>query len=281
MTGTVVRPVETAGEPSERPWPVGELTEHLRDLGVRAGEVLLVQSSLRAIGPVEGGVHGVVNALAGALGAHGTLVVYTATPENSRTSPYYRAATAGMTPAQLAEHHEGMPAWDRRESAASPTMGRLAEEVRLLPGALRSAHPQTSFTAIGPAAAELTAVHRLESHLGEESPVRRLYDHGARSLMIGVPVWCCTPLHLLEYWQPNPPEQQYTCVRRGERGEREVLRFTGTRLEDEHFPAMGELLDRELGDVLRRGPVGRAPSFLMPIRDAVDLAHKWYRNGRS
>nr|WP_275564026.1 AAC(3) family N-acetyltransferase [Kitasatospora sp. SID7827] len=247
-------------------------------MGVREGEVLLVQSSLRAVGPVEGGARGVVEALVRALGARGTLVVYTATPENSRTSPYYRAATAGLTPAELAEYHRGMLAWDRLRTPASPTMGRLAEEVRLRPGALRSAHPQTSFTALGPAAADLTAGHLLECHLGEDSPAGRLYRAGARCLMIGVPVWCCTPLHLLEYWQPDRPEQQYTCVRSGPAGERELLRFTGVRLFDRHFPAMGDLLDRELGDALRRGPVGRAPSFLMPIREAVDLAAKWYPN---
>ncbi|MFB7945029.1 AAC(3) family N-acetyltransferase [Kitasatospora phosalacinea] len=281
MTGTVVRPERAARTGRGRPWEVGELVGHLEELGVREGEVLLVQSSLRAVGPVTGGVQGVVKALLEALGARGTLVVYTATPENSRTSPHYRAATAGLTPAQLAGYHERMPVWDRALTAASPTMGRLAEEVRLLPGALRSAHPQTSFTAFGPAAAELTDGHRLECHLGDDSPAGWLYRNRARSLMLGVPVWCCTPLHLLEYWQPDRPEQVYTCVRRDGAGGREVVEFTGTRLRDDHFAAMGELLDAQLGAPLRHGPVGDARSHLMPIREAVDLAAKWYRNGRS
>ncbi|MGW4380005.1 aminoglycoside N(3)-acetyltransferase [Kitasatospora sp. NPDC004531] len=255
----------------------GQLADDLRALGVREGETLLVQSSLRALGPVAEGARGVVKALMAALGADGTLVVYTATPENSRTSPYYRAATAGLTPAELERYHERMPAWDAATTPASPAMGRLAEEVRLLPGALRSPHPQTSFAAIGPAARELTAVHPLTSHLGAHSPAHRLYRDGARCLMIGVPVWCCTPLHLLEYWQPEAPTQLYSCVVRTPDGGRKWERFTGVRLDDSHFPLLGRELEQGLPE-LRRGPVGDAACFLMPIREAVDFAAKWFPN---
>ncbi|MEV7120774.1 aminoglycoside N(3)-acetyltransferase [Kitasatospora griseola] len=268
------------GAPARRPGEaraVRQLVDDLRALGVREGETLLVQSSLRALGPVADGAHGVVKALTAALGADGTLVVYTATPENSLTSPAYRAATAGLTPAELELFHDRMPAWDAATTPASPTMGRLAEEVRLLPGALRSPHPQTSFTAYGPAARALTAVHPLASHLGEGSPAHRLYLAGARCLAIGVPVWCCTPLHLLEYWQPELPPQRYSCVVRTPDGGRKWERFTGVRLEDAHFPAMGRELERGLPD-LRRGTVGDADCFLLPIRGAVDLAANWFPN---
>ncbi|ROR42661.1 aminoglycoside N(3)-acetyltransferase [Kitasatospora cineracea] len=260
-----------------RPGTVDRLAGQLRDLGVREGGTLLVQSSLRAVGPVAGGAHGVVKALLSALGARGTLVVYTATPENSRTSPHYREHTAGLTGAELAGYHDRMPAWDRRRTAASPAMGRLAEVVRQWPGALRSPHPQTSFAALGPAAAELTSVHPLDCHLGDDSPVGRMYRSGAQHLMLGAPMRHCTPLHLLEYWQPDRPEQLYTCVRRTEDARRVVEEFTATRLDDGHFEAMGAMLLREL-PTLRRGPVGAAPSVLMPIREAVDLAANWYRN---
>ncbi|GGQ75770.1 aminoglycoside N(3)-acetyltransferase [Kitasatospora griseola] len=262
-------------------YSVAELVTHLDKIGVRPGETLLVQASLRAIGPVAEGASGVVRALREALGADGTLVVYTATPENSRTSSYYRAAIAGLTPAELRKYHAAMPAWDAAATPASPTMGRLAEEVRLLPGALRSRHPQTSFTAIGPQARQVTERHLLRSHLGEESPAGRLYRSGARCLMIGVPVWCCTPLHLLEYWQPDRQAQQYRCVVRTPGGARRWRSFTGVRLQDEHFPAMGEVLAGGLGDALESGPLGDAHCYLMQIREAVDLADKWFRSGQS
>ncbi|MFF0294233.1 aminoglycoside N(3)-acetyltransferase [Kitasatospora sp. NPDC004614] len=277
MTDAAVRPDVAPGAEPERPWGIGELVDQLRALGVRDGEVLLVQASLRAIGPVVEGAIGVAKALVEALGVRGTLVVYTATPENSRTSPYYRAATAGLTPTQLEKYHRQMPAWDRDRTPASPTMGHLAEVVRRWPGARRSAHPQTSFAALGPAAEELTAVHALSCHLGDESPVGWLYRNGARSLMLGAPMRHCTCLHLLEYWQPDRPEQVYTCVRRTAAAERKVEAFTATRLDDTHFEKMGEMLGQDLAS-LRRSRVGRADSVLLPIREAVDLAAKWFPN---
>ncbi|WAL73369.1 AAC(3) family N-acetyltransferase [Kitasatospora sp. YST-16] len=280
MTGTVVRPGLSVRTGRYRPWTVDQLAEQLRELGVQEGGILLVQSSLRAIGPVEGGANGVVEALLAALGARGTLVVYTATPENSRTSPDYLAVISGKTPAQLAEYHRQMPGWNREDTAASPTMGRLSEVVRKWPGAVRSAHPQTSFAALGPAAESLTAEHPFSCHLGDDSPNGQLYRNGAQSLLLGAPMACCTPLHLLEYWQPNRPEQDYTCVRWTPEDPHKVEEFTGLRLQIAHFEEMGEMLIRELGS-LRRGRVGGAESILMPIPDAVDLAYKWFVQRRS
>ena len=91
-----------------------------------------------------------------------------------------------------------MPAFD---PAATPQhgMGRLAESVRTAGGAVRSAHPQTSFAALGRRAGELLSAHPLSSHLGEESPLGALYRAGAQVLMINVGFSVCTAFHLAEY----------------------------------------------------------------------------------
>ncbi|WP_354641908.1 aminoglycoside N(3)-acetyltransferase [Kitasatospora camelliae] len=253
-----------------------ELVADLRASGVREGETLLVQSSTRAIGPVAGGSAAVVAALLEALGPTGTLVVYTATPENSDTSPLHHRAIAGLDPEGVRRFRAAMPAFDPARTPASPTMGRIAEEVRLHPGAVRSAHPQTSFAAVGPAAERITAGHPLRSHLGEDSPVHRLYRDRARALLVGVPVWCCTPLHLAEYWQPDREPQTYGCVVRGADGAPVWEHFRGLRLSDAHFAAVGEELARL--ESLRHGRLGEAHCFLLPIRDAVECADKWLRN---
>ena len=44
-------------------------------LGVRPGDTLMVHASLRAIGPVEGGAEGVIEALESAVGHDGTLLM--------------------------------------------------------------------------------------------------------------------------------------------------------------------------------------------------------------
>ncbi|MEU9128307.1 AAC(3) family N-acetyltransferase [Kitasatospora sp. NPDC048540] len=258
-------------------YSVETLAADLRTLGVRAGETLLVQSSTRAIGAVRGGSAAVVAALREVLGPQGTLVVYTATPENSDTSPLDAARTGGLDPERLRAFRAAMPPFDRDTTPASPSMGRIAEEVRTTPGAVRSAHPQTSFTALGPKAGLLTAGHELRCHLGEDSPTHRLYQDGARALLVGVPLWCCTPFHLAEYWQPEQVTQRYGCVVRDERQRRQWVHFDALRLEVRHFEALGEVLAEELPGVVR-GRFGDAASFLLPIPDAVDHVNKWLRN---
>lgn len=43
-------------------------------------------------------------------------------------------------------------------------------------GALRSSHPRTSFAAIDASAALITDKHSLDSPMGENSPLARIYD---------------------------------------------------------------------------------------------------------
>ena len=241
--------------------------------GVRRGGVLLVQSSLRGVGRVDGGAATVVRALRRALGPAGTLVAYTATPENSLSSRLHREATAGLGPGQVERHRAAMPAFDPLCTPCSPTMGRLAEAVRTTAGAVRSAHPQTSFAAVGPEAAWITADHRLESHLGEDSPLARLYKLNASALLVGIPDWLLTPYHLADCRVPDPPQRRYTCVVRGEDGERRWIDFDGVDLDDRHFPEMGAAVRRQVR--FQEGGLGRAVAFLAPIVPAVDAATRW------
>jgi aminoglycoside 3-N-acetyltransferase len=249
------------------------LTRDLRALGVEAGDVLLVQGSLKAVGPVEGGGRTVVEALRAALGEHGTLVAYAATPENSVTSRADRQRTDGMNEAELAAYRARMPAFDPLTTPVSPSVGRLAEEVRLIPGALRSAHPHTSFTAFGPAARFVTDGHALESHLGEDSPTARLYDLRARALLIGVDLWVCTAYHLADYRAVPPPDRPYQAAVRTADGGKEWVRFRAPDIDDRHFPALVPVVAS--GCAVQDGPLGDAPCHLVPIAEAVDVIAKW------
>ena len=66
-----------------------------------------------------------------------------------------------------------MPAYD---PDLTPTRGMSAipECFRKQSGALRSGHPQSSFAARDPAAAEIVGGHSLEDSLGERSPLARI-----------------------------------------------------------------------------------------------------------
>ncbi|GAA1220336.1 AAC(3) family N-acetyltransferase [Kitasatospora nipponensis] len=253
----------------------GELTAQLRALGVRPGQTLLVQASTRALGPVAGGSAGALAALRAAVGPTGTLVAYTATPENSDTSRLHARATAALDARELAAFRAAMPPFDRWTTPSSPTMGRLAEELRTTPGALRSGHPQTSFAALGPAAARLLDPHPLDCHLGERSPTGRLYAERAHALLIGVPLWCCTAYHLADYRVPKIPSKTYGCVVAGPDGRARWQHFEAPDLDDLHFPELAEAIRADLGERISGGPLGAAACFLVPIAPAVDAAAGW------
>ena len=254
-------------------WTEDELRSDLYRLGVREGDTLLVQASLRSVGPVSGGAATLTAALRKALGGSGTLVGYAATPENSDTSRLYLQATAGMDEAELARYRERMPAFDRERTPCSPTLGRLSEEIRRTPGALRSAHPQTSFAALGEGAEAVVEGHRLESHLGEDSPLGQLYKRGASALLIGIPHWLCTAYHLAEYQVDWRDRRRYGCVVKDAGGARRWLEFDGLDLDDRHFPQLGAAVREKVG--FGSGRLGDARCFLVPVVDAVDAARGW------
>ncbi|MGA5818325.1 aminoglycoside N(3)-acetyltransferase [Kitasatospora sp. NPDC094028] len=240
-------------------------------LGVRPGTVLHVQASLRALGPVAGGAAAVVDALLEVLGPEGTLVAYTATPENSATSRVHQAAVAGLSPAEVDAHRDRMPPFDPAATPCSPTMGALSEAVRTRPGAVRSSHPQTSWAAIGLRAEEITARHPLTSHLGPDSPLGRLYELDARVLMLGVPMANFTAFHLADLRQPGVRLREYRCVAADG-----WTTFRAPDLDDLHFAELGA---RVLADAngVTTARVGSADCRLVPVREAVDLADRHLR----
>lgn len=72
-------PPSTSPAALDRP----QLQAELRQLGVRAGSVLIVHASLSAFGTVEGGADTVVGALLDCLTPSGTLAVPTFTPRSA------------------------------------------------------------------------------------------------------------------------------------------------------------------------------------------------------
>ncbi|WP_329566675.1 aminoglycoside N(3)-acetyltransferase [Kitasatospora sp. NBC_01266] len=256
-------------------YSVGELAGQLRQLGLseRSG-VVLVHASLRTLGEVEHGSAGVLAALRSALGPGGTLLAFTGTPENSDTSRLDAVATRGLDRAALAAYRRAMPPFDPLTTPSSPSMGRLSEELRTAPGALRSAHPQTSFAALGPMSGALIADHPLDCHLGERSPIGRLYKAGGQVLMLGASMDRCTVLHLAQYRVPGAPRKRYGCQVTGPDGAPHWVRFEGLDLDDVHFPRLLAAIRGQLTEA-RSGRVGDADCLLLSAVQSVDAATEW------
>jgi aminoglycoside 3-N-acetyltransferase len=252
------------------------LAADLRRLAVPRGRPVLVHASLSRLGLVDGGPAAVAGALRDTLGRDATIVVPTTTDANSRTSRAYRELTTGMSAWGRFRFRRRMPGFNPAVTPSSA--GRIAEYVRTCEGAVRSAHPQTSFAALGPHAEELMRGHAPDCHLGEASPLARLYEAGAAILMLGTGYATCTAFHLAEYrYVPDPPMRRYSCkVVRG--GRSRWWHYDDVVLDDGDFPALGAALDAT--PPVRRGQVGEADARLIPLVHAVDFARNWFTTRR-
>jgi len=153
-----------------------QITHDLIALGVRKGGVLLVHSSLSALGDVEGGPETVIQGLLGALGPTGTLLM----PALSYEHVTRRASTFDVwhTPSNV---------------------GAIPEYFRTRPGTRRSVHPTHSVCAVGPRTGELLDDHPLDdTPCGPYSPFHKLRDVGGQLLMLGCGLHPNTSMHAIE-----------------------------------------------------------------------------------
>lgn len=140
----------------------------LRALGLKAGNKVLLHSSLSSLGWVEGGADTVIDAIAETIGVRGTLMVTTFTHDTAVFDP---------------------------RTAPSKT-GLIAETLRTRPGALRSWHPTHSVAALGAEAQKLTADHVRAFGIG--CPIDTLADQGGYILLLGVSCRYCSAIHVAE-----------------------------------------------------------------------------------
>jgi len=251
------------------PYTPATLASDLRALGLNAGDTVLVHSSASSLGFVVGGAQAVVQALLDVLGPDGTLVVPTHTPDN--------CDPAGWSNPPVPESwwpviREQAPGFDRARSP-SRWIGVIAENVRTWPGAVRSAHPQVSFAALGARAAEITDGHQLDDALGERSPLGAVYRLDGQVLLLGCDHDSNTSLHLAEWRQQAPPRGVIGASVRRPDGTSEWISWTDVIENSDDFEWIGAAFESAVG--LSAGQVGGAEARLMPQRALVDFATDW------
>ncbi|MNW26921.1 SPBc2 prophage-derived aminoglycoside N(3')-acetyltransferase-like protein YokD [compost metagenome] len=257
----------------EQPLTQTELVRSLRDMGIREGMTLLVHTSLRSFGRyIPGAASTVITALRLVLGPQGTLVM--PTQSSDLTDP----ATWQDPPADPRWWdliREEMPAYDPYLTVTNG-MGRVAELFRLLPGVIRSMHPQLSFAAQGPLAEALLAEHSLDFALGEASPLARLYEADAYVLLLGCGHDSNTSFHLAEYRADFAgKEEQEILAPVLQQGTKQWVKRRDINITSDDFDRLGADFEREHPDDAQRMEIGKASCFLGRQRTLVDYAQGW------
>ena len=256
------------------PHTVSSLAYDLRALGIVPGDVLLLHSSYRSLGFVAGGTEAVVRALLAALGAGGTLVVPTHTPDNTDPAGWRHPPVPEAWWPVIREHTPGF------DPACTPSrwMGAVAETVRTWPGARRSDHPQVSFAALGAHAADIVEGHRLDDALGEHSPLGAVYRLDGKVLLLGCDHSSNTSLHLAEWRQASPPRATTGSAVRLPDGTSRWTTWTDVVTDEDDFDRLGADFEATGGATI--GRVGNATARLMRQRTLVDFATAWMATSR-
>jgi len=165
-----------------------EVHQAARAAGICPGDMVLVHSSFRSLGPVEGGAETVIAGLLDAIGPEGTLVLPTFAQKD------------------FANAYE---TWHMDKPSDT---GYLTEYFRTRPGSVRSDQATHSVAACGAKAQWLTQTHghthKLFGNMGDtpfsaDSPWEKMYRENARILMLGVTPRYTTFRHYAEYHYVN------------------------------------------------------------------------------
>jgi aminoglycoside 3-N-acetyltransferase len=218
----------------------------------------------------------VVLALLDVIGPDGTLVMPTHSADLSEPSRWRAPAVPASWWPVI---RDSAPAYDP-DLTPTRQMGAIVETFRHLPGVVRSAHPQTSFAAWGRDAATITADHRLGSALGEHSPLARLYERGAKVLLLGAGHANNTSLHLAEARAAFAGKRRHLeGAPMAVDGERRWVTFEELVLTDDDFPEIGTAFAAATG-LERTATVGTGIARLMPMRALVDFGVVWMERNR-
>ncbi len=176
-----------------------DIERDLDSMPIPNGAVVLVHSSLKAIGFVEGGPQAVVQAMVRSIvdKRNGTLVF----PTYSINGTMYNTLVMGG--------EGGDVVFDVTTTRSN--LGALPESFRNWPGVRRSVHPTHSFSALGPLAEELTGSHHTcGSSFGTGSPMAKMLDHDGWLLGLGTNLGNVTMYHCVEEIEDDFPFNVYT-----------------------------------------------------------------------
>ena len=196
-----------------------DLVADLSEIGVRADDIVMVHAAMSTVGALINGPDTLIEALQQAVGPMGTLMAYT--DWDARYEALFD--DTGRVPGAWRDRIAG---FDPLRSRAVRDHGVFPEFLRTSPGALRSANPGASMTAIGARAEWLVADHPLDYGYGPASPLAKLVEGGGKVLMVGAPRDTMTLIHHAEHVAdiPNKRIKRWEVPFAGPGGEAKSVR---------------------------------------------------------
>lgn len=239
------------------------LLKDLKQLEIKENDVLMVHSSMKAVGDVQGGAETVLDALSMSV-QQGLLVLPTHT-------------WASMSAAH--------PVYDRRFEPAC--VGILPNLFMKRKGVVRSFHPTHSVAALGAGAENfIQGEENRTTPCCREGSYGRLYDLGAKIMLLGCGMNRNTYLHGVEEWfgiteRLTPETLPLQIVL--EDGQKKACSMHKHYKPDgisisEYYVKMERPLT-EAG-ILKSGKVGDAPVLIMDARKTADLFTKYLTKDR-
>ncbi|MEG2315365.1 MAG: AAC(3) family N-acetyltransferase [Clostridia bacterium] len=168
----------------------------LEKMGLKPTDAVLVHSSMRAIGAVEGRADTVLDAL----------------------MDFFSLGLLALPTLTWGIEHNNPPVFDVRRTLPAVGVGILPMLFFTRPHVERSLHPTHSMAAIGADAKALVAEDHLNhTPCGSCSSWYKLLERDAHILMVGCDLTSCTFIHGVEEWNHVPgrlkPPMDFTMIR--------------------------------------------------------------------
>ena len=158
-----------------------ELTETLKRVGIKEGDILFVQTSFNDLYTLDSSPIELISSIKNLLGNSGTLLMPTYTIPRSD------------------------PNWVYNPIKEPTYTGVINEVFRRSQGVIRSLHPRHSICGIGPLAKEILADHEMCTYAdGVDSPFDKMRQYpNAKILTLGLPLGYTSFLHWIEDYDPE------------------------------------------------------------------------------
>ena len=256
------------------------LAQDLRELGLTAGDTVMVHASLRAIGDVAGGPDQVHLAIKDVLGETGTMLMYASCPR------YYDEVGRGnLTAEEEAEVLEALPPFDAATARAARDNGALVELFRTYPGSRVNDHV-ARFVVWGAGPDHLLAPQPWDLAFGRGSLLERFVERNGRILLLGSDLDAVTFLHYAEHIVDVPDKRivhfQVPVLEDGRRvwkpmSEVDTATSPHARWPEDHFAQIVSRFLADTGDP--GGLVGNAQSYLVSapalLAHALRVLESW------